>query len=65
MTTDTTFVLVHAAWADSSSWAPLSDQRQQRGHNAHRSTTTTDLVRRRQAVTLTPTRSSERQILIR
>jgi len=34
MTTDTTFVLVHAAWADSSSWAPLSDQRQQRGHNA-------------------------------
>lgn len=33
MTTDTTFVLVHAAWADSSSWAPVIHQLQQRGHN--------------------------------
>lgn len=33
MTTDTTFVLVHAAWADSSSWEPVIRWLQQRGHN--------------------------------
>jgi pimeloyl-ACP methyl ester carboxylesterase len=33
MATDTTFVLVHAAWADSSSWAPVIYRLQQRGHN--------------------------------
>lgn len=33
MTTDTTFVLVHAAWADSSSWAPVIHRLQQRGRN--------------------------------
>ena len=33
MTTDTTFVVVHAAWADSSSWAPVIDRLQRRGHN--------------------------------
>lgn len=32
MTTDPTFVLVHAAWADSSSWAPVIHQLQQHGH---------------------------------
>ena len=33
MTTDPTFVLVHAAWADSSSWAPVISRLQQRGHH--------------------------------
>ncbi|BDB43650.1 alpha/beta fold hydrolase [Mycobacterium kiyosense] len=33
MTTEPTFVLVHAAWADSSSWAPVIHRLQQRGHN--------------------------------
>ena len=33
MTTDTTYVLVHAAWADSSSWAPVTHRLQRRGHN--------------------------------
>lgn len=33
MTSDITFVLVHAAWADSSSWAPVIHRLQQRGHN--------------------------------
>jgi pimeloyl-ACP methyl ester carboxylesterase len=33
MTTDTTFVLVHAAWADSSSWAPVIGRLQQHGHH--------------------------------
>lgn len=33
MTTEATFVLVHAAWADSSSWAPVIHRLQQRGHN--------------------------------
>ncbi len=33
MTTDITFVLVHAAWADSSSWAPVIHRLQQRGHD--------------------------------
>lgn len=33
MKKDATFVLVHAAWADSSSWAPVIGQLQQRGHN--------------------------------
>ena len=33
MTTDTTYVLVHAAWADSSSWAPVIHRLQRRGHN--------------------------------
>lgn len=33
MTADTTFVVVHAAWADSSSWAPVIHRLQQLGHN--------------------------------
>ena len=33
MTTDPTFVLVHAAWADGSSWAPVIRRLQQRGHH--------------------------------
>jgi pimeloyl-ACP methyl ester carboxylesterase len=33
MMTDPTFVLVHAAWADSSSWAPVISRLQQRGQH--------------------------------
>lgn len=33
MTTDTTFVLVHAAWADGSSWAPVITRLQRHGHH--------------------------------
>lgn len=33
MTSDTTFVLVHAAWADSSSWTPVIHRLQGLGHN--------------------------------
>ncbi|BBZ28862.1 alpha/beta hydrolase [Mycolicibacterium madagascariense] len=32
MTADPTFVLVHAAWADGSSWAPVIGALQRRGH---------------------------------
>ena len=33
MTTATTFVLVHAAWADSSSWGPVIHRLQRQGHH--------------------------------
>lgn len=78
MTTEPTFVLVHAAWADSSSWAPVIHRLQQRGHNVIAAplpltsfdddTAALNRVLERiedasfSAVMLTPARSSERQI---